>query len=299
MFNKLKNSQKGAILLITSAFLYSIMPVLIRFLGAGHIPPMSQVFLRYIFAFLSALIYFKISKSKFFIKKKSLILLLAMTIFGYALNNLFFTYGILYTLVSNGLFIVYSYTIITPILGYLVLKEKINKYNVMAIIIALFALILLFRPNSISTWKIGGIFALLCAVGQAFYLIVRKKLSEYSAPSILLMSTFVGVIVLGTLSLTYEHGFFTNRAGITTISLNTWIATILFGIDNFLAWLCMTKGFQYVKSTLGSVLLMFELLFALIFAFIFFGEIPSLYTFIGGLLIVASSILVILKGDKA
>jgi len=136
MFNKLKNSQREPILLITSAFLYSIMPVLIRFLGAGHIPPMSQVFLRYIFAFLSALIYFKISKSKFFIKKKSLILLLAMTIFDMLLIICFSHTESSIPLVSNGLFIVYSYTIITPILGYLVLKEKINKYNVMAIIIA-------------------------------------------------------------------------------------------------------------------------------------------------------------------
>jgi drug/metabolite transporter (DMT)-like permease len=299
MFKTLKNNQKGAVLLIISALLYSIMPILIRFLGAGHIPPMSQVFLRYIFAFAAALIYFRITKSKFFINKKSLILLLVVTIFGYALSNLFFTYGMLNTLVSNGLFIFYSYTILTPILGHFVLKEKINKYNVAALVLTFIALLLLFRPNSFSTWKIGGIFAILCAVGQSFYLIGRKKLVEYNAPFILLTSTFAGVVVLGLLSFTYERGFFSHSPGITTLSANTWIATILFGIDNFLAWLFLTKGFQYVKSTLGSMLLLSELLFALIFAFIFFAEIPSIYTLVGGLLVIGSSTLVIVKGDNS
>ena len=58
MGNKDSNQLKGIILLLASAFIYSTMPVMIRVLGGGGLPPMSQVFLRYIFAFLTALIYF-------------------------------------------------------------------------------------------------------------------------------------------------------------------------------------------------------------------------------------------------
>lgn len=287
---------RGIFYLLLSSFLYSLMPVMIRFLGSGGIPPMSQVFLRYIFAFLSALTYFKLTKSKMSIHKNDLILLMMLAVFGYALTNLFFTYSMLYTEVSNGLFIFYCFAIITPILGYMFLKEKINTFNVIAFALTFLALLLLFRPNSISTWKIGGFFALLTAFGQSFYLIARKKLKDYSSQLLLLGSTLSGVLVLGGLSFLFENAFYINPGGIGALSSKTWLVTLLFGIDNFLAWLFMTKGFQYVKSTLGSLLLLSELLFATVFAFLFFSEIPTIVTIIGGLLIIGSSILVIFKG---
>lgn len=287
---------RGIFYLLLSAFLYSIMPVLIRFLGNGGIPPISQVFLRYIFAFVSALAYFTLTKSKMSIQKKDILLLVLVAVFGYALTNLFFTYSMLYTEVSNGLFIFYCFAIITPILGYVVLKEKINRFNIGAFALTFLALVLLFRPNSAATWKIGGFFALLTALGQSFYLIARKKLKDYSSQFLLLASTLSGVLVLGGLSFLFENAFYINPEGIGALSSKTWLVTILFGADNFLAWLFMTKGFQYVKSALGSLLLLSELLFATVFAFIFFSEIPTTATIIGGLLIIGSSMLVIFKG---
>ncbi len=296
--NQKNNSVKGILLLLTSAFLYSIMPVLIRTLGGGGLLPMSQVFLRYICAFLAAAIYFfLISKSKIKVDKKDLFLLAITTIFGYALTNLFFTYGILYTKVSNALFLFYTYAIIAPILGYFFLKDKINVVNIASLIISLVALALLFSPNSLPTWKVGGFFAILSALGQSSYLILRKKLSKYPASFMMLANTLVGVVVLGALSMTLEHSFYFG-GGITHVTGSVWLTTILFGVDNFLAWFAMTKGFEYFKATAGSIILLSELVFGIFFAFLFFREIPTLATFIGGILILISSTLVILKGEN-
>src|SRR5947209_3727188 len=103
------------------------MPVLIRFLGSGGIPPVSQVFLRYIFAFLPAFIYYSaVAKAKFIFPKKHIALLLLTTVFGYGLCNLFFTIGILNTQVGNALFLFYSFAIIAPVLGFIFLKDKLN-----------------------------------------------------------------------------------------------------------------------------------------------------------------------------
>ena len=97
----------GIFFLLLSAFLYSIMPIMIRLLKVGGLPPMTQVFSRYIFALISALIYFFITSSKFKIEKKDILFLLLVSIFGYALTNLFFTYGVIYTSVGNALFFSY------------------------------------------------------------------------------------------------------------------------------------------------------------------------------------------------
>jgi len=297
---KLKNinSIKGILLLLSSAFLYSIMPVLIRILGGGGLPPMSQVFLRYIFAFLAASIYFFfISKSKIKVNKKDLLLLSVVTIFGYSLTNLFFTYGILYTSVGNALFLFYTYAIIAPILGYFILKDKINAANIFSVVISLIALLLLFSPNSVPTWKLGGFFAILSSLGQASYLILRKKLHKYPAAFMMLANTLVGVVVLGVLSILFETSFYTDGS-LFLVSGNVWITTITFGIINFLAWFAMTKGFEYFKATAGSIILLSELVFGIFFAFLFFKEIPTVATAIGGVLILVSSTLVILKGES-
>lgn len=296
----MKSYTKGIYLLLGSAILYSSMPVLIRTLGAGHIPPMSQVFLRYIFAFLSATIYFFwITKSKNELKKKDLFFILLLSFFGYALTNLVFTYGIILTQVGTAMFIFYCYGIITPILGFIILKEKANKFNFLALAVGVAALILLFNPTPQASWKLGAIFALLSALGQSFYLIGRKKLSGYSSKFLLLCSTFVGVVTIGVMSLIFERSFYVSQQGISSVSITTWILTVLFGIINFSAWLLMSKGFQLVKTALGSTVLLAENVFAITWAFIFFSEIPIAATFIGGLLILIASILVIFKGDNS
>ena len=292
------NSVKGIILLLSSALLYSTMPVLIRILGGGGLPPMSQVFLRYVFAFLSASVYyFFISKSKVKIEKKDWGLMLVATIFGYSLTGLFFTYGILLTSVGNALFLFYTFAILAPILGFFFLKDKINVANIVSLVISLIALALLFSPNSIPTWKIGGFFALMASLSQSTYLIIRKKLHKYPANLMMFVNTLAGVIVLGTMSIVFENSFYFS-GGISHVSNNVWVTTVIFGIINFLAWFTMTKGFEYFKATAGSIILLSELVFGIFFAFLFFKEIPTIATAIGGVLILVSSTLVIMKGES-
>jgi len=177
------------------------------------------------------------------------------------------------------------------------LKEKANKFHAISLVLCLVALGLLFSPTSSATWKLGAIFAFLSALGQSFYLITRKFLTGYSSKFLLLCSTFVGVVVLGAMSLIFENSFYFGTQGIATVSVNTWILTVLFGIINFSAWLLMSSGFQLVNTTLGSIVLLAENVFALTFAFFFFAEIPTMATFVGGLLILAASVLVITKGE--
>lgn len=290
---------KGIIYLLLAAFLYSIMPLFIRWLNAGNVPPMSQVFLRYIFAFLGAGGYFYITKSKFKLETKTLPLLIITAVFGYALTNLFFTYGMIYTQVTTALFIFYSFAIITPLLAFIFLKEKANQYNWVGLGLSLLALLLLFQPNALLTWKIGALFALLSALGQSFYLIARKKLVVYSSQQILLISTFTGVVTLGIMALIFEKSFYFGASGIKTLQPETWLLTIIFGLDNFLAWLLMSKGFQLIKASIGSLILLVENIFVVALSYLFLKEIPTAMAIIGGLLILTATAVVTLKGDNS
>lgn len=289
--------RKGILFLLLSAFLYSIMPLLIRFLGTHGIPPISQVALRYVFAFFSAFFYFHfIARKKFTRPKTHIPLLLFTAIFGYGLTTVFYTLGILNTLVSTTLFLTYLYAIIAPILGFILLKDKVNKFNIISLIMSFVALVLLFQPTAFATWRIGSFFALLAAISNASYLIARKKLHEYRASYLMVVNTFLGMLSVGILSIILEYPFYFH-GGIMQVSLQTWLVTALFGFGNFAAWITMTKGFEYFHATSASIILLSELIFGVFFAFLFFGEIPTEMTFFGGMLIIAASILVILKGE--
>lgn len=289
---------KGLIYLLVATLIYSIMPLLIRALGSSGMPPLSQVFLRYIVAFLAASLYFFFTaKKKITVQKKHILIFLIVTVYGYALTNAFYTYAILYTQISNVLFLFFSFAIIAPIMGVFILKDKLNKYNWIALILTFIALLLLFQPNAISTWKLGGVFAILSAIGQALYVVLRKKLPAYPANFMMLANTGLGVATVGILVLFLEHTFYTSGA-ITQISFNGWVITGIFGLLNFAAWLALTKGFESVNAATGSMVLLLELLLGAIFAFMFFQEIPTSFTLIGGALIALASVIVIKKGHN-
>jgi drug/metabolite transporter (DMT)-like permease len=188
-----------------------------------------------------------IKKIKIRIYRKDALPLLVATVFGYALTNLFFTYSILYTQVGNALFLFYTYAIITPVFGYLFLKEKINRTNIIALAVSFIALALLFQPNSLPTWKLGGFFAILSSLGQTAYLILRKKLNKYSASND--GCQYAGWSRRAFRNQPHARKRVLLRGRNRDVSMNTWVATVLFGFDNFLAWFAMTKGFEYFKAT--------------------------------------------------
>lgn len=268
------------------------MPVLIRTLGRGNIPPVSQVFLRYIVAFFAAMIYFAFTKSVFKVARKDMVLLFIVALFGYALVNLFYTYANLNTQIGTVLFIFNCSTIMGPFLGYLFLKERLSRSMIVAMGIGFISLFYLFSPGPMVNWKTGAVFALLSALGSSFYVIGRKKLASYDSIIILLANTSVGVVTLGIMSMVLEPSFYLT-GGIQSVSWTTWLVTVLFGLDNFAAYLFMTKGFQLLTAGTGSMIMLGENLIGILFAFMFFREIPSTESLTGGILILLASFLVI------
>ncbi len=291
----MKRLSPGIVYLILASVIYSIMPVLIRVLNAGNIPPVSQVFLRYIFAFLAAVLYFRHTRSFISIKKETLLFFLAVSLLGYSGTNLLFTYSMIHTEISRALFIFYCFTIITPLLGFVFLKERLNKYNTVALVVSFLGLIFLFKPTVGGNWQIGTLFALGAAFLQSFYLVGRKILTNYNSETLLLGNTAVGVVSIGILALTLEKNFYFGQSGIRTMSGETWLLTILFGLLNFSGWFLMTRGFQLVKTSTGSLVMLSENIFAVMFALIFFQEVPLAGTIWGGVLILIAILLVLSK----
>ena len=61
----------------------------------------------------------------------------------------------------------------------------------------------------------------------------------------------------------------------------------------------MSKGFQLVKAATGSLVMLVENVFVVFIGYLFLAEIPTLATFLSGLLVIAAAALVTLKGDNS
>lgn len=288
---------KGIIYLILASICYTLMSILIRLLDK-EIPIFSQIFLRYIVAATAVFTFAKITKTNLRLKNtKDYLIMFFIAIFGYAFSTIFFTLAILTTTISNAVFIFSIYVVITPILGFLFLHERISKFAVFAIVFAFTGLYFLFNPTNINN-SLGGLFALVSAIFQASYLIGGRKLKGYPAKTLLVYSTICGVISLGIISFIIERNFYfppsTLNQSIYTLSPFIWMVILIFGLDNFFAWLFLNKGLQTVKAGTSSVILLIEPVLATLLGIIFYNEIPQL-TSILGILIISTGILLATK----
>jgi drug/metabolite transporter (DMT)-like permease len=284
---------KGILFITIATLAYSFMPILVRVLDAGKIPPKTQVFSRYLFAFACALTYFILSKQKFKTKGFSWSILILMGIFGYGITNVFFTYSMILTTIANALFLFNIFGILTPVLSFFLRKEKLSKYDVLSLVVSFVSLYFLFQPSGFDTWKIGGIIALAGALLQSLYLVGRKAISNVSSAQILLVSTFLGLLTVGMLSFTTEFEFY--KTGIDALTVSNILVIGIFGVLNFVGWFFMSKGFEYLNSTTASMILLSENVIAALFALAVFAEAPTIATIFGGILMIAASLVSIIK----
>lgn len=189
------------------------------------------------------------------------------------------------TTVANSTILVSCSPIFVAAINYFLLKERINKSMVIGISMSLLGTIIIGMGSSQGTGNsmlIGNILAFMGAIFVAGYLviggIVRKNVSAgvyvfivYSVSAIVL---FVMCFVTGTPLYPYpvrEFSLFFTLAFFSSILGHT--------VYNYLM--------KYFSSTLISVSTLSEPIFASLMALLIFMEIPSLYTIIGGIIIIA------------
>lgn len=290
MYNKIMN--KGYLYLLLASFSYASMGVLVKAISIDT-GPYLQTFLRLIVAALLTAGLVAIRKKPFILKNKSdYPLMLLMGIFGYGLQIILFTLAIYNTTIGNALFLMSGYPIIAALLAYLFLKEKISKNLLIAFVIMCVSLFIMFQPGGAGTSLLGNIYAVGVSFTFSFYIMWSKMLSKRgnSAETITLWSVSIAVLVSGIAA-----GFFET----ITLSLSTQslVFLIAFGILNASAFNFVNKGFALVTAGIGTMILMSEPIIGSVLALIFFQEIPTLIFLIGAALMIFSVAIAVRKVD--
>lgn len=226
-------------------------------------------------------------KDLFSYPRKTLILMIILGI-GVSINNgLFFT-ALKSGLVSNavlahGLAPLFVVLVFSPIM----LKEKITFKNFLLSILGLIGLYILVLPNLGTKIDTAILYGGLAAVFWAFHTVLEKKVTQTNADplSAIVYKNFIPLVVFA------PFAFKSLKEG---ISIQNQISLALFGIIVLgIAFVFLFKGISKISATSSSILGYGEPIGAIILAAIFFGEPITIYTIVGGSLIILSGIGVI------
>ena len=281
----LSKNQLGFLYMFLSVCAFSLMDLVVKW---SNQYPLGQVlFFR---GFVGALIYFLIIpkeriKNFYYTKRAGLHFLrcffglIALLSIFTALRNL-----PLATVVS----ISFAAPIFTTIFSVFFLNEKVGIYRWLAVIIGFIGIIIIAEPG-FTKLNIYYIYPIIFCLGMAYVAISIRQLSR-TEPVWLISLNFSIAITITSLA--------TISSGWIMPSLSDFVILTFLGIFGGAANLWLSQAYKFSEVSLVTPLKYLALIFAIIFGFFIWGEIPTLKTLCGAILVILSSIIIFRREIK-
>jgi DME family drug/metabolite transporter len=261
----LQDHQKGIIAVLAAALLWSTGGILVKLVSLS---PMQISFSRCFFASLVFLVLFK----------KKLLLVNWFTFlnaFFYAALLTLYVYATKMTTAANAIFLQYTAPIYVLLLEPILTKTKYEKINIITISVCFIGMILFFTGKLSPGGLQGNILALLSgAAFAAFLLGMRKNDHKYQYSSIFYGNVMVILLLLPSM---FE---------LRSISLPDFTMLAFLGIFQIgVAYAIFSYGLKRVFAVEASLISMIEPVLNPVWVLIWYGEVPSFFAIIGGMII--------------
>ena len=270
--------KRGLIEMIGATLIWGSTPII------GILSNLSSpvfVFFRVVFAF-PFIFYFAIKRAgiKEFFRLKPFWPLLLSGIF-LAVNWIFFFWALNLTTISTVVVLYYTGPIISIILAVIFLKEKMNKYIVFAIILALTGVVISNFDNGFE-FNLGAIIALMAGISYGFLGFFSKIATmHHRAVNVTAWQILISIILTAPFLFLNDFEF----------SFATLIIVLIAGvIHTALALFLWYDSLNFISVSIASILQYLDIFFAMIFG-LFLGQIPDINNLIGGVLIALAGII--------
>ncbi|MBK7499127.1 MAG: EamA family transporter [Ignavibacteriales bacterium] len=198
--------------------------------------------------------------------------------FAYAAVLILFVIATKTTTAANAIFLQSTAPIYVLIFEPLLTKTKWERINIITIVVCFLGMILFFMGDLTPGDIKGNIAALLAGVAfAAFFLGMKKNEPQYGESSIFYGNVIVALICIP---------FITDM---NTISIQDFAMVSFLGVFQIaFAYALFSYGLKRIIAVEASIISMFEPVLNPIWVFIGYGEVPSFYAIIGGIIIMTA-----------
>ena len=177
--------------------------------------------------------------------------------------------------------------IIVVLLSFLIFREKIYQYRILALIIGFLGTVIIIRPGYVE-FNIGTIMVLVSLTFWSFIIILSKYVSKDDSP-ITMVSYQYTLMTFFALPLAIYFW--------ETPSLYSILYVFIGAISGTILHLCLGLAYKYADLSVTQPIWFSGLIFGSGFGYFVFKEIPDLWTWIGGI-VVFSSVLIITYNER-
>ena len=272
----MENKKLSILLMLLSALSFSFMGVMVK--NLSHLPFVEAVFFRNLISFFIAISITLYKKIPFIQSKGNLKLLLSRSFLG-LIGVMAYFYSIQNMSLADSAIINKMSPFFVMIFAYLILKEKINKYQITTVILAFVGIAFVIKPdlNANILPAIVGLGAALTA-GLAYTIVRMLSTKEYPTTIVLYFS---GISILGTLPL---FVIFYVQPSISDV-----LYLILTGIFAAGGQYCLTNSYKFAKASEVSIYSYATVIFSAVIAYFLWQETLSLSSVIGIFIVLLAS----------
>ncbi|NDV20491.1 EamA family transporter [Pseudodesulfovibrio sp. JC047] len=195
-------------------------------------------------------------------------------------------YTIVHLPLADALVLLFSHPIVVALLGWLVLRERVSKGGMVAVLISLAGVAVVCRPgflfgtgSAMDPFLLGV--ALLAVLLTSLAILTVRSLAKTEHPAVVM---FYPPLFIAMLAPLFSSDW-------VMPSLTEWC--MILGVAVFMnaGQYYMTRGYAIESAAKICGISCLEIVFAVVWGFMFLGEIPDVWTVLGGSLIVFGTLI--------
>ncbi|MCR4329036.1 MAG: DMT family transporter [Candidatus Roizmanbacteria bacterium] len=170
--------------------------------------------------------------------------------------------------------------------GRIFFDERLDTRKWVSLICTLIGLYIVYRFTIDQNKIVYMLLGLLSGAMTGVWNTISKKFSDnYPNNQLVLMDALTSTLAAYIGALLF-HEYLPH-----TILSISWIWIGIYAVIQTINVGLIVYGFKHIEAQIGSIILPIEIVFATIFSYLIFGEVPTLFTFVGGALIILGAIL--------
>lgn len=203
-------------------------------------------------------------------------------------------YAIITLPLAEATILQYTHPVFTALLAFLVLGEKMQRSTMICIALCIVGLLVIISPEvsldgPTHLPMLSVLCALLGAAGSSVAYVIVKHLSNSEDSSVIiiyfpLMALPLSLVLLGN--------------DFVVPNVEALILLILVGVFTQIGQIGLTKAMQTQDATVASAYSYIQVVFSAMLGWLVFSEVPGMWTWLGGALIVAGALVNVYGGIR-